>query len=157
MKKSVKKPAIKQGLPTLNWSTSRLRALLERSWRAFNKRADKDESDLDDFVLYEVGTALAYSVSEFPGCCAFDVIEGLTVPNGDHSPESLAVLCLELRGEEDWEIDEHIGASYVLASTVPQMKNEEKLLRQIGFKPISTVLNMNTKNQVTLWQSPTKR
>lgn len=90
---------------------------------------------------------------QFPGCCAFDVIEDLNYCKSKDFNEAiyLASACLQIldRGWDD-------VAPFVLATTIPRQKGEIATLRKIGFSPIKTVVNSNTNNRVTLWLASTR-
>ena len=114
--------------PTLAWSNARIAAFIEGKVCPTNR--------------------LIFDVDEFPSCCAFDICHNFSSLQFERMTTlefalHKALFIKKIRSETQ--------APFVIVTLSEEQTTIAKMVSDIGFKAVHTVLNPNTENKVTVW------
>lgn len=95
---------------------------------------------------------LTYGVSNFASCCGIDIISSLR--RSDFNRELLGAVpidepnliatCIDIRRSSN--------RSCIMAATIAVQESVVEVLKALGFEPVTTTVNKNTRNTITVWK-----
>lgn len=163
-------PRIKRGTPNIRWTRAQLEAwwvkkgpkVLEIDEIWSDRKRKWVQKKIGEKTLELAGAAENFfqndgyrdNAEEMPFCCAFEIV-GNFPDDLDHLEDNYESYDGVVTTDQKCALLAYYalssGGGNILSTTIPSQKMMNEILPLVGFKPLTTVTNKNTKNKVTLW------